>query len=213
MNILYKTVRYWQFHITLTALILWTSAEIQWEGIRGTLGSMSDREATPHVLELDFSVDKYNGQETEAQTKDDNKTSCFQWQSLHCTSKSVYIPLNLALQAFRWKCLHHHGEAKADQGSSCFPGSFHSWGPRRSEVLITGAGTDPGKAGRGYFKLATHIFKHLDVNKMLSNSVTTGAFVLIVGFSPTSQLFWFQQRSICFLKGGSLVHDLFLLVS
>lgn len=41
-------------------------------------GSMSDREATPHVLELDFSVDKYNGQETEAQTKDDNKTSCFQ---------------------------------------------------------------------------------------------------------------------------------------
>lgn len=44
---------------------------------------------------------------------------------------------------------------------------------------------------------------------MLSNSVTTGPLVLIVGFSPTSQLFWFQQRSICFLKGSSLVRDFF----
>lgn len=101
MNILYKTEILTVSHLSLTVLILCTSTEIQWGGIGRALGATSDREVTPHVLELEFNVKEDNGQETEAQMKDNNKTSCFWWQSLDWTSKSAYIPLNLACHSFR----------------------------------------------------------------------------------------------------------------
>lgn len=50
------------------------------------------------------------------------------------------------------------------------------------------------------------MFKYLDGNTTGSNSVTTKALVLIMGFSPTSQLFQIKQ-SACFLKGDSLMHS------
>jgi hypothetical protein len=83
------------------------------------------------------------------------------------------------------------------------------WDPSCLKFWSSGREKELREEGKGYFRIVTHIFKHLDANKTVSNSVTTGAFVLIVGFSPTSQLFWFKQ-SVCFLEGGCLMHSLFI---
>lgn len=161
----------------------------------------------PVEFALDCWVEDDNGQEADAQIMDNSKVSrpgiVFGVGFQTCFSSST-----LALQALRIIASTNRLRLEVDQGSLTLPSQevpkgLKFWSSEKEQIREKqeGAILDLPLI---FLNILTSI-KCFPIQWQLGHLFWSWD----VGFSPTSQLFWFQQRSICFLKGSSLVRDFF----